>query len=74
MRIVGNQNGNEIELDPAAAYVRGRRWEAMLRAAQLPGPRGVTRGSQDYFQRIDEARMLKTARRIHAMTQCPMDE
>ncbi len=65
MRIVGNQNRSEIELDPLTAYRRGRKLDAMLRAARLPIPRGVMRGSHDYFQRMDEARMIETARRIN---------
>ena len=40
MRIVGEQNRSEIELDPVAAYRRGCKLDAMLRAAMptvLPG-------------------------------------
>lgn len=65
MRIVGDQNRSEIELDPETAYRRGRVLDAMLRAARQPVPRGVLRGSHDYFQRIDEARMIEAARRIN---------
>jgi hypothetical protein len=65
MRIVGTQNRNEIELDPVAAYRRGRKLDAMLRAARLPMAPGVMRGSHGYFQRMDEARMIETARRIN---------
>ncbi|MDQ3260340.1 MAG: hypothetical protein M3Q00_06060 [Pseudomonadota bacterium] len=65
MRIVGNQNRTEIELDPLTAYRRGRKLDAILRAARLPIPRGVMRGSHDYFQRLDEARMIETARRVN---------
>ena len=68
MRIIGNLNRSEIELDPVTAYRRGRRLDAMLRAARLPIPHGVTRGSHDYFQRMDEARMIETARRINSVT------
>ncbi|MEO5862281.1 MAG: hypothetical protein ABIW48_08300 [Burkholderiales bacterium] len=65
MRIVGNQNRTEIELDPLTAYRRGRKLDAILRAARLLIPRGVMRGSHDYFQRLDEARMIETARRVN---------
>jgi hypothetical protein len=71
MRIVGNQDRNEIELDPLTAYRRGRRLDAMLRAARLPIRRGVTRGSPDYFQRMDEGRMIETARRINGAVRNP---
>jgi hypothetical protein len=68
MRVIGNQNRNEIELDPVTAYRRGRKLDAMLRAARPPIPHGVTRGSHSYFQRMDEARMVETARRINGVT------
>lgn len=68
MRIVGDQNRSEIELDPETAYRRGRVLDAMLRAARHPISRGVLRGSHDYFQRIDEARMIEAARRINRLT------
>ncbi len=74
MRIVGNQNRSEIELDPVTAYRRGRRLDAMLRATSLPIPHGVTRGSHDYFQRMDEARMIETARRLNGLKMRNLDK
>jgi hypothetical protein len=65
MRIIGNQNRNEIELDPVIAYQRGRRLDLMLRAPNPVRPSGVTRGTHTYFQRLDEARMVDMARRVN---------
>ena len=45
MRIIGEQNRSEIELDPVAAYRRGRKLDAMLRAATPTVLPGVTRGA-----------------------------
>ena len=65
MRIIGNQNRNDIELDPVIAYRRGRRLDMMLRAANPVRPTGVTRGTHAEFQRLDEARMIEMARRVN---------
>ena len=53
MRIVGNQNRSEIERDPVKAYQRGLLLDAMMRGTLPPYPRGVTRGTHEYFNRID---------------------
>lgn len=74
MRIIGNQNRNEIELDPAIAYRRGRRLDLMLRAANPVRPSGVTRGTHAEFQRLDEARMIEMARRINGQPGFRSDE
>ena len=66
MRIIGNQNRSEIELDPAEALRRGRILDAMLRAASPPIARGVTRGTQEYFNRVDAERQIEAARRLNA--------
>ena len=65
MRIVGRQNRSEIELDPVKAYQRARAMDAMLRGALPPVPRGVTRGTHDYFNRLDTARQIELARRLN---------
>lgn len=65
MRIVGNQNRSEVELDPVKAYQRGRRLDAMLRAAAPKHSRGVLRGTHQMFEHLDEVRMLETARRLN---------
>ena len=64
MRIIG-KNRSKIELDPVAAFWRGRRMDLMLRAANPIRPAGVTRGSHADFQRLDEARMVEMARRVN---------
>ena len=65
MRVVGSRNRSEIELDPVKAYRRGRALDAMLRAAWPPLPRGVTRGTHEYFNRLDAARQVEVARRLN---------
>lgn len=52
MRIVGNQNRSEFEPDPVKAYRRGLVLDAMMRGTLPPYPRGVTRGTHEYFNRI----------------------
>ena len=65
MRIVGEQNRSEIELDPVKAYRRGKALDAMLRSAAPPIVRGVTRGSHAYFNRLDAERQLQAARALN---------
>lgn len=64
MRIVGTQDRDEIELDPAKALRRGRVLDRMLRAAAPPVPRGVMRGSHEYFNRLDDERQVLIARKL----------
>jgi hypothetical protein len=66
MRIVGTQNRSEIELDPAKAFRRGRALDAMLRGAAAPVARGVTRGSHEFFNRLDAERQTRAARKLNA--------
>ena len=66
MRIVGKQDRSEIELDPVKAYQRGRALDAMLRSASLPLKRGVMRGTQEYFNRLDAERQTQIARTLNA--------
>jgi len=66
MRIVGQQNRSEIELDPLQAYRRGRTLDALLRQAAPPVQRGVTRGSHEYFNRLDAERQKQAARALNA--------
>jgi len=66
MRIVGNRDRTEIELDPVKANRRGRILDRMLRAAAPPVPRGVMRGSHEYFNRLDEERQVLIARKLNA--------
>lgn len=65
MRIVGRENRTEIELDPVKAYRRARALDAVLQAALPPIRRGVTRGTHEYFNRLDAARQIDAARRIN---------
>jgi hypothetical protein len=65
MRIVGRQDRSEIELDPVKAYRRARALDAMLRAALLPVPRGVTRGTHEHFNHVDAARQAAAARKLN---------
>ena len=67
MRIVGNQNRSEIEHDPVKAYRRGLTLDVMLRGAAPPIPRGVTRGTHEYFNRLDAARQASAARALNAV-------
>lgn len=66
MRIVGPQDRSEIELDPVKAYRRGLALDRMMRGTLPPVVRGVTRGTHDYFNRIDAARQVQAARALNA--------
>jgi hypothetical protein len=66
MRIVGSQDRSEIELDPVKAYLRGLALDRMMRGTLPPLVRGVTRGTHDYFNRIDAARQVQAARALNA--------
>ncbi len=61
VRIVGDKNRSEIELDPLKAYRRGRALDAMLRSAAPPVVRGVMRGSHEHFNRLDAERQTLVA-------------
>lgn len=65
-RTVGTQDRSAIEPDAAQAYRRGRTLDRMLRAAAPPRPRGVTRGTHEYFNRVDAQRQVQIARRLNA--------
>ncbi|MBI3375515.1 MAG: hypothetical protein HY017_27680 [Betaproteobacteria bacterium] len=66
MRIVGTQQRCEIELDPVKAYQRARLLDAILRSATPPIARGVTRGTHEYFNRLDAERQTQAARALNA--------
>ncbi len=66
MRIVGQQDRSEIELDPVKAYRRGRALDAMLRGAAPPVARAVLRGTHEYFNRLDAERQTQAARVLNA--------
>jgi len=66
MRIVGHQDRSEIELDPVKAFRRGLELDAMMRGKLPPYPRGVTRGTHEFFNRVDAARQLQIARTLNS--------
>lgn len=66
MRIVGDKDRAEIELNPVRAHRRGQVLDRMLRAAAPPWPRGVMRGSHEYFNRLDDERQVLIARKLNA--------
>jgi hypothetical protein len=66
MRVVGDQNRSEIELDPVKAYWRGRVLDKLLRGTAPPIPRGVLRGTHEYFNRLDAEREAQIARALNA--------
>ena len=66
MRIVGEQDRSEIELDPVKAYRRGRALDAMLRSAAPPIAHGVMRGAHEHFNRLDAERQTQAARALNA--------
>lgn len=66
MRIVGSQDRSEIELDPVKAYRRARELDALLPRIGPPLVRGVTRGSHEYFNRIDAERQRQIGRALNA--------
>jgi hypothetical protein len=72
MRIVGNQNRDEFELDPVAALKRGATIDAQMALMRVPHPRGVWRGTHAFFNAMDDkraeemARMTANAPRVYA--------
>lgn len=66
MRIVGDQNRSEFELDPVRAYRRGLVLDTMLRSLAPPVTRGVTRGTHAHFNRMDAERQVLVARVLNA--------
>ena len=65
-RTVGTRIRPEFELNLSEAYRRGRVLDRMLHAAVPPCPRGVTRGSHEYFNRVDAERQMQIARGLNA--------
>ena len=51
---------------PLIQTVRGRVLDAMLRSATPPIMRGVTRGTHEYFNRIDAERQTEIARTLNS--------
>ena len=69
MRIVGNKNWSSIPAPPAAAIARGARLDALAREL-VPDfqPQGVFRGTQAFFERMDDEKARKTQAWLHEHT------
>ena len=65
MRIVGNNNRDELVLDPIEALRRGATLDEHMKILLPPHPRGVWRGSHQFFNRMDDARATAMARRVN---------
>lgn len=72
MRIVGNQDRSEFELDPVKAWHRGRQLDALLAKALPERPRGVWRAQQAEFNLLDDEWRLAIARRLNASQGAPL--
>jgi hypothetical protein len=66
MRIVGNQNRTELELDPTLMMARALAWRATDNFGSVPHLRGVFRGTQAHFNAMDAARAIRQARVLNA--------
>jgi hypothetical protein len=64
-RTVGSQHRDEFVLDPAEAWRRGRRLDAMLATASLAYRREVIRATHETLNRLDDERRLAIARRLN---------
>ena len=69
MRIVGNKNWSELPASPAEAIERGSRLDALAQEL-VPDfqPKGVFRGPQSFFDRMDEEIARKTQAWLHEHT------
>ena len=65
MRIVGNQDRSEFELDPVKAWHRGRQLDALLATALPERPRGVWRAQHAELNRLDDEWQLAIARQLN---------
>jgi hypothetical protein len=67
MRIVGPHDRSEIEPDPEKAWHRAMQLDAMLKGTLPPHPRGVFRGSHEFFNRMDDERARQIAARLNVI-------
>lgn len=65
MRIVGQQDRDEVERDPQRAWRRGQALDDLLKGTLPPHPRGVFRGSHAYFNALDDLRSRDIASRLN---------
>ena len=72
MRIVGHQDRNEFETDPAKAWHRGRQLDTLLSKALPERPQGVWRACHEEFNRVDDAWHLAIARRLNSGPAAPL--
>ena len=72
MRIVGNKQWSPIPATPAEAIERGRRLDALTQGV-VPDfqPRGVFRGTQSFFDRMDQEKTMKTQAWLNEHTRRP---
>jgi hypothetical protein len=72
MRIVGNKQWSSLPASPAEAISRGHRLDALTQGV-VPDfqPKGVFRGTQAYFNRMDDEKMKKTQAWLHEHTRRP---
>jgi hypothetical protein len=64
MRVVGNQNRDEFELNPVEALKRGAKIDAQMALIRVPHPRGVWRGTHAFFNAMDDKRSAEMGRRV----------
>lgn len=65
MKIIGKHNRSEFELDPQAAWQRGKVLDAMLVAALVPHPKGVWRLTHTQMNKMDFERQLVQAATVN---------
>ena len=65
MKIVGQFDRNEIELNPQEAWRRCRQLDTMLHAQCQPYPRGVWRLTHAQMNRIDLERQVAQAAKVN---------
>jgi len=64
VRIVGSKNRDELVLDPIEAIRRGLRLDQQMKILLIPHPRGVWRGTHEFFNRMDDERATAMAKRV----------
>jgi hypothetical protein len=64
MRIVGDKNRDEFELDPIEAIRRGETLHKQMIILLPPHPRGVWRGTHVFFNGLDDERAAAMAQRV----------
>lgn len=65
MRIVGDKNRDEFVLDPIEAMRRGAVLDKQMKTLLPPHPRGVWRGTHQFFNCMDDKRSAAMAERVN---------